>query len=103
MLHYSCDICGKDLATNSPNRYVVKMEGYAARDPAELTDEDLDADQVEEMARLLLEQEENGEDAAPPIPACRKMQFDLCTLCYGKFASDPLGRESVAKFHFSEN
>jgi len=26
------------------------MEAYAARDPAELTDDDLDADQVEEMA-----------------------------------------------------
>ena len=103
MLHFSCDICGKDLAANSSNRYVVKVEGYAARDPAELTDEDVEADQVEEMARLLLELEENGDDAPPALPACRKMQFDLCTLCFGKFASDPLGRESVAKFDFSEN
>ena len=103
MLHFSCDICGKDLAMGSSNRFVVKMEGYAAKDPVELTDDDMDADQVEEMARLLSEQEENGDDAPPALPACRKMRFDLCTFCYGKFVADPLGRESVAKFDFSEN
>lgn len=100
MMHFSCDICGKDLAVDSANRFIVKMKAYAAKDPAELTDEDLDADQVEEMARLLMEQDE---DDAPALPTCKKLRFDMCAGCYRKFLGDPLGRESVAKFEFSPN
>jgi len=103
MLHFSCDNCGKDLVIGSKQRFVVKMEAYAAQDPAELTDDDTDADQVEEMARLLTEQEENGDDIPDVLPSCKKMRFDLCTYCYHKFVADPLGRDSVAKFDFSEN
>lgn len=103
MLHFSCDICGKDLSPESAARYVVKMEAYAATDPAELTEEDTDTDHVEAMARLLDEQEELGDDGPAPLPAGKKLQFDLCPCCYRKFLADPLGRENAAKFDFSEN
>src|SRR5438874_13584954 len=102
MLHFSCDICGKTLTADSVSRYVVKMEAYAATDPAELTEEDTDADHVEEMARLLDEQEEMGDDGPELPPANKKMRFDLCPGCYRKFVADPLGRENAAKFDFSE-
>ena len=102
MLHFSCDFCGKDLIPGVTSRFVVKMEAYAAADPAELTDEDTDADHVEEMARLLTEQEEAG-DVSALLPVCKKMRFDLCQSCYQKFLTDPLGRENAAKLHFSEN
>jgi hypothetical protein len=84
-------------------RYVVKLEAFAATDPAELTAADLDADHVEEMAELLTEMEESGVDAPEELPAAKKMRFDLCPMCYRKFLSDPLGRENAAKFDFSEN
>ena len=103
MLHFSCDICGTNLAVESSNRYVVKMEASAAKDPAELTDDDLDDDQTEEMARMLSERDDCDDDALEPPPANKKMQFDLCTCCYRKFVADPLGRETFAKFDFSEN
>jgi hypothetical protein len=103
MLHFSCDICGKTLPAGSVSRFVVKMEAFAATDPAELTEEDTDTDQVEEMARLLTEQEETGDDGPAPLPVCKKMRFDLCAFCYRKFVADPLGRESAANFDFSEN
>jgi hypothetical protein len=103
MLHFSCDTCGKDLATDSRNRFVVKVEAFAVNDPTELTDEDLEADQIESMAELLEEHEENEDDIPSPIPTSRKMRFDLCKFCYCKFMADPLGRENVAKFDFSEN
>jgi len=105
MLHFSCDICGKDL-TPDPNgaaRYVVKMEAFAATDPAQLTDDDLDTDHVEEMAQLLNEIED-GEAAAPELlPTCQKLRFDLCPGCYRKFVKDPLGRDAASRFDFSEN
>ena len=103
MLHFSCDNCGKNLAVDSPNRFIVKMEAYPARDPAELTDDDLDDEQVEEMARLLAEQDDCDDDELEPVPTNMKKQFDLCTCCYRKFTADPLGRENFAKFDFSEN
>ena len=102
MLHFSCDICGKTLAASSPHRYVVKVEAFPAKNPAELTDQDTDVDQVEEMAQLLSEQEESG-DELPAFPACKKQRFDMCTYCYRKYSADPLGRDRLAKFDFSEN
>ena len=104
MMHFSCDICSKDMTLGEGARYVVKLEAFAATDPAELTETDLDADHIEEMADLLNEMEESGiEDAPEELPASKKMRFDLCPLCYRKFLADPLGRETVAKFDFSEN
>ncbi|MBY0513904.1 MAG: hypothetical protein K2P78_08335 [Gemmataceae bacterium] len=102
MMHFSCDFCSKDLTPGAAPRYVVKMEAFAAADPAELTETDLDADHVEEMAQLLSEQDEAGPDEAAVLPAARKLRFDLCPACYARFLADPLGRET-AKFHFSEN
>lgn len=103
MMHFSCDICSKDVTPGAGTRYVVKMEAFAATDPAELTAADLDADHVEEMAELLTEMEEAGLDASEEVPAAKKMRFDLCPMCYRKFLGDPLGRDSAAKFDFSEN
>jgi hypothetical protein len=102
MLHFSCDICGKDLTPGAVTRYVVKLEAFAATDPAELTDEDLDTDHVEEMAQLLSELEEGGCEVQA-APARKAMRFDLCPGCYRKFVADPLGREVAPKFDFSEN
>jgi len=102
MLHFSCDTCGKDLIPEMATRYVVKVEGFAAGDPAELTDDAASADHVAEMARLLREQEDSG-DGPEPTAACKKLRFDLCGNCYRRFLDDPLGRDTAAKLHFSEN
>jgi len=53
MLHYSCDLCGKDMTDGADGRYVVHMEVFAAHDPAELTDADLGDDHLEEVGQLL--------------------------------------------------
>ena len=101
MHHFSCDICGKDMTPGGSPRFVVKLEAFPAHDPAELTDDDLDADHVEEMAQLLDELDDG--DTVPVAPPAKKMQFDLCPACYRKFVADPLGRESANKFDFSSN
>jgi hypothetical protein len=102
MMHFSCDFCGKDMTPDGAERYVLKMEVFAATAPGELTDEDLEADHVEEMARMLCEQEQ-ADDGPQLLPACKKMRFDLCPGCARKVVKDPLGRESAAKFDFSPN
>ena len=99
MLHFSCDLCGKDLTDGRDSRYVVRMEVYAAADPAQLTDADLSDDQLEAVGQLL----RDGDDAdAEPAPAYKKLQYDLCPPCHKKFLADPLNREAQ-KFDFSEN
>lgn len=105
MMHFSCDFCGKDMTPDGTERYVLKMEAFAATDPAELTDDDLETDHVEEMARMLCEMEEADAEPQPLPPTSKKMRFDLCPGCYRKFVNDPLGREgaSTAKLHFSPN
>lgn len=97
-MHYSCDLCGKDLLTGSDSRYVVKMEVFAAHDPIELTEEDLDADHLDEISQLLSEENPDAE----PAPTFTKLNYDLCPSCHKKFLGDPLGREAQ-KFDFSEN
>ncbi len=96
-MHFSCDFCGKDL-TGDHGRYVVKMEVFAANDPAELIEDDLDTDHLEEIGQLLAEE---GADAEP-APTNKKLRYDLCPICHKKFLADPLGREAM-KFDFSEN
>ena len=63
MLHFTCDLCGKELRPGEDQRFVVKIEAFAAHDPAELTEEDLDEDHMEAISQLL---RENGVALAIP-------------------------------------
>ena len=101
MLHFSCDLCGKELLADADRRYIVKMEVYAAHDPNELTEDDLDDDHLESLSELLEQIEENGGES-DVAPAYKQIRCDLCPDCHKKFLRDPLNKEA-AKFDFSEN
>jgi hypothetical protein len=103
MVHFTCDLCGKELFPEDGRRYVVKMEIYAAHDPAELTEADLDQDHMDEVSQMLMEQETDEPDPDEIAPAYKKLRYDLCAECHKKFLRDPLNKESAQKFHFSEN
>jgi hypothetical protein len=102
MRHFSCDLCSKDL-TPPAARYVVKLEAFAAADPAELTEEDLDEDHVAATAQLLSEMEDADGDGPEELPASHKSRFDLCARCYRRYLKDPLGREAASRLDFSPN
>ena len=102
MVHFTCDLCGKDLTACGDPRYVVKMEAYAGFDPNEITEDDLDEDHMEAVSQLL--QRDGGagsEDLAGPLH--KGFRFDLCPACHLKFLKDPLGKESLRTFDFSKN
>jgi len=101
MLHFSCDLCGKELEPETDRRYVVKIDVYAAHDPNELTEDDLDDDHLEALSDLLQQIEETGADG-DVAPAYKQLRYDLCPECHKKFLRDPLNKEA-AKFDFSEN
>jgi hypothetical protein len=101
MLRVICDGCGKELRAGE-DHHVVKIEVYAAHDPAELTEDDLDEDHMEAVSQLIRELEDLDEppDLEPPS---RQMRYDLCGDCRKRYLRDPLGKESAPKFHFSKN
>ena len=47
MVHFTCDLCGKDLTTCTDGRFVVKIEAYPGFDPTEIKDDDLADDPME--------------------------------------------------------
>ena len=95
------DGCG-ELCPKGEDHYIVKIEVFAAHDPAGLTEADLDEDHMEAVSELLRRMEENDE----PIeiePGFVHPARDLCSDCRKRFLRDPLGRENAQKFQFSKN
>lgn len=103
MLHITCDQCGKEITTSEHTRFVVKMEVYAAHDPSEVTEADLDEDHLETISDLLQDVEDGLTDPDHDAPRYKKFRYDLCAECHQKFVHDPLGRATEKKFNFSEN
>jgi hypothetical protein len=101
MLHITCDLCGKELRAGE-DHYVVKIEVYAAADPATLTEADLDDDHMEAISDLLREMEDT--DVVEPIePPSQHLRYDLCPGCRKRYLRDPLSKDAAQKFDFSEN
>jgi len=99
MLHFTCDQCGKELR-HDHDHYVVKIEVFAAHDPAEITEDDLDQDHMEAVSELLQELEEGDCEIEP---ATKHFRYDLCDNCRTKYLRDPLNKDAAQKFDFSEN
>jgi hypothetical protein len=82
---------------------VVKIEVYAAQNPFEITEDDLDEDHMEAVSQILqTEAEEESLDVGGG-PVRRTLRYDLCPVCQEKFLKDPLNREANLHFDFSEN
>jgi hypothetical protein len=99
MLHFSCDLCGCHL---SDQRFVVKLEVFPAFDPEEVSEDDLDADHLQEVSESLHQAETSGEFAFEECGP-KEFRFDLCDTCHGKYVKDPLGRDGLRRLNFSEN
>src|SRR5438105_6235885 len=94
MLHITCDVCGKELTQGDDDRYVVKVEVFAAHDPLAITEADLDEDHLEAVSQLLRAEEDTGlTDPDLAAPQYKNFRYDLCPECHKKFVRDPLGKE----------
>ncbi len=85
-----CDGCGEPLLLHDDVRYVVRIEGFAAYDPMEITRQDLERDFESEM-KALLEQlaKTSAENAQDQVH--RSFAYDLCPGCWARYLRDPLG------------
>jgi hypothetical protein len=102
MLHYSCDLCGKELLVEEDLRYVAKIEVYAAYDPLEITEEDLEEDHMEEISELIKQMDDMDEQELED-QVYKSFRFDLCPECHKKFLKDPLSRDASRSIDFSKN
>jgi hypothetical protein len=100
MIHYSCDLCKREIEPEHDLRYVVKMEIFAAIDPAPAETED-DRDNLLEIQDIL-QRMEDSEDEQIGDDVYQTLRFDLCPECRKKFLKNPLARE-VKQFDFSQN
>jgi hypothetical protein len=85
------------------DRFVIKMEVFAAHDPAEITEADLDEDHMEAVSEILQDIENGLDDVDLAGPLNKHFRYDLCPECHKKFVRDPLGKETAQKFDFSKN
>jgi hypothetical protein len=104
MIRYSCDLCKREIEPEQDLRYVIKMEIYAALDPAVTNEEEEDRDHLQEIQDIL-ERIEDAESDDIGEDVYQQLRFDLCPECRKKFMKNPLGREIVAAkaLGFSKN
>jgi hypothetical protein len=84
-----CDACGGGLLLDDDVRYILKVEGYAAYDPLELTRNDLARDLEAEM-RSILEALSRLSPEEAQDQVHRSFRFDLCPGCWRRYLKDPL-------------
>jgi hypothetical protein len=95
-------LCGRELDSQDDLRYVVKIEVFAAFDPAATDEADDDCDHLEEIQDILERMEESASDQIGD-DVYQQLRFDLCPDCRKKFVKNPLGRETAKAFGFSSN
>ena len=103
MVHFTCDICGKDMSATSDPRFIVKIEAFPGFDPDEITHTDLDDDHMEAVSELLQRDPQAMSSEALIAPIQNSFRFDLCPNCHAKFIKDPLGKQFQRSFEFSKN
>ena len=105
MIHYNCDMCGNSLVPEEDDRYVVKIEIYAACDSMEVDDDDLINDFEEDDEEE--EEEEEEVDNIDPEEMdgveYKTFRYDLCSKCHSRYMQDPLSINSIRRGRFSEN
>lgn len=103
MINYNCDMCGKSLVPEEDDRYVVKIEIYAACDS-------MDVDDEEELINDLEEEDEDDDDEIDSLDPdeiesieYKTFRYDLCSKCHSMYLQDPLSIKSIRRGRFSEN
>lgn len=99
MIHYTCDLCGKQLGKE---RFEAKIEVAPAYDPDEICEDDLNNDHLQQIADEIAEMESTG-DFELPETGSKVMQLDFCSSCAARFIKSPLNASPPSRVGFSSN
>ena len=89
MIRYECDKCGRHMGANDMQRFIVKLEVYAAAGHVELDPEAV-ADPQAELTAVLDELAVADPDEVED-QTYRAFRFDVCDTCRRKLLAKPLG------------
>ena len=106
MIHYNCDMCGKSLVPEEDDRYVVKIEIYAACDSMEVDDDEDLINDLEEDDDDVDEDDDEVDNLDPEEidgVEYKTFRYDLCSKCHSRYLQDPLSINSIRRGRFSEN
>lgn len=89
MIRYRCDGCGVDLERDGSNRYIVKIEAYAAAGKLEFTRGEVECDHEAEIRQLIAALEKKHPDEIED-QVYRSFRYDLCPTCHRRYLASPL-------------
>jgi hypothetical protein len=101
MIHYTCDRCKRVIDPAHDARHVVTVQLETVLDAAEDHETDADRDYLDELDDALQSADLDEDFLLDCISG--SLRFDLCSDCYRKYLSDPLGAESQLHVGFSHN
>lgn len=110
MIHYTCDRCKRPIDPETQLRFVVEIEVRLAIQTEPLADDTEDIDHLAQLHDQLQREisgeasddvDEVTEDDVDANEGCEA--FDLCQHCRDAFMTNPLGREAVLGYGFSNN
>ncbi len=90
MIRYQCDKCGKALGANDADRFIVKMEVYAAAGPLDFDAAELERDGGDEIESIVSQLHAADPDEVED-QTYRCLRFDLCLDCQRQLLHNPLG------------
>ncbi len=100
MIHYTCDLCKRELDPKEDLRYVVRIAITAAFDPVAEDEEEADRDHLQEIQDLLEHLEDTQEDRIGE-EVYQELRFDLCPECRKRYGKNPLGRRPAKALDYS--
>lgn len=89
MIRFECDKCGVSLQANDAQRYIVKMEIFAAAGHIDLDSESINHSQSQ--LKDVLDKLATADPNEVEDQTYRSFRFDLCNSCRKNFIQTPLG------------
>lgn len=88
MIRYECDKCGLGMAANDPQRYIVRLEVFAAAGHIDL-DGEVEEEPGKGMRKVIQELSQADPDEVED-QTYRLLRFDLCNACRRHLLINPL-------------
>ncbi len=89
LIRYECDKCGSAMTANDAQRFIVRIEVYAAANHVDLSD-GRKADREGELDAVLRQLADADPDEVED-QTYRGFRFDVCDACRRQLLSRPLG------------
>lgn len=89
MIRYECDRCGAAMGANDAQRYILRMEVFAAAGHIDL-DADAEANPTQALDDVLRDLATADPDEVED-QTYRMLRFDLCNACRRALLAKPLG------------